>query len=137
LALQEKIVQGEKEEQFGELYERNKLTLIELEDRIHLLKTDYNEVLAKRQYYLARLESIKLQQKMNERQHNAAYIASQTFQRLDDRISDMEYESNALRDIRRSTQESFRHAGQSVQHVLEREMDKLKAKLEQEGWGRA
>ncbi|GAA3409531.1 PspA/IM30 family protein [Paenibacillus hodogayensis] len=135
MALQEKLIQEEKYEQFNALYEQSKLSIAELEDQLDQLKRDFDEVLGKRQYYMARLESVRLQQRMNESMRGGSYggISSRTFSRLDERISDMELESRTLRDVRQLGKE-LAHTGSAMQQALENELTQLRSKLEKEGW---
>jgi phage shock protein A len=137
LALQEKILHEEKAAQYSELYEQSKHSVIELEDQLAQLKADYQEVAAKRGYYQARIETVRLQQQMNARM--SGVTGSQTprmFARLEDKVSDMELEARTLRDVRRAGREALYTAGAAVQSALELELDKLKKKLDQEGWNR-
>ncbi|MDF2668566.1 MAG: PspA/IM30 family protein [Paenibacillus sp.] len=134
MALQEKLQHEEVYERYAALYEQSKLSIVELQDRLDELKRDFDEVLSKRHYYMARLQSVKLQQQMNARMSGMSEGAgSRAFSRLEERISDMEYEAKSLRDVRRVGQE-LTQAGAAVQQVLEREMQNLRKKLEKEGW---
>lgn len=133
MALQEKLLQEEKYEQYKELYDQSKQSIVELEEQIDQLKRDFDEVLSRRQYYMARLESVRLQKRMNESLQGSVGISGRTFHRLDERISDMELESRALRDVRNMGRE-LAHAGSEMQQALERELTQLRAKLEKEGW---
>jgi phage shock protein A len=137
LALQEKILHEEKAAQYGELYESSKQSVIELEDQLSQLKADYQEVAAKRGYYQARIETVRLQQQMNARL--SGVTGNQTprmFARLEDKVSDMELEAKTLRDVRRAGREALYSAGNAVQSALETELEKLKQKLDQEGWSK-
>lgn len=134
LALQEKLLQEEKYEQFKELYEQSKHSIVELEEQLEQMKRDFDEVLSKRQYYMARLESVRLQQRMNERlggMHPG--VNGRAFHRLEERISDLELEARTLRDVRRFGRE-LSQAGAAVQQALEHELQQLRQKLEKEGW---
>jgi len=137
LALQEKLLHEEKAGQYRELYEQSKQSLLELEDQLGQLKADYQEVAAKRGYYQARIETVRLQQQMNARLSGIS--GNQTprmFARLEDKVSDMELEARTLRDVRRAGREAMYSVGTAVQSALETELDKLKKKLDQEGWNR-
>lgn len=134
LALQDKIAHEQKSEQYRELYEQSKLALVELEDQLHALKADYTEIAAKRSYYQARLESIRLQRRMNE--HIGEMGRSSTprmFSRLEEKVSDLEYETRSLRDVRRLSKEVLYQAGSAVQQILEQELNNLRKKLAMEG----
>ncbi|MFK7697517.1 PspA/IM30 family protein [Paenibacillus sp. HJGM_3] len=134
LALQEKLQHEETYERYAGLYEQSKLSIIELEDRLAQMKKDFDEVLSKRHYYMTRLQSVRLQQQMNARMNGLSEGAgSRAFTRLEERISDMEYEARSLRDIRQLGRE-LSNAGVAVQQTLEREMHNLRQKLEKEGW---
>lgn len=134
LALQEKLQHEETYERYAGLYEQSKLSIVELEERLVQLKKDFDEVLSKRHYYMTRLQSVRLQQKMNARMSGMSEgTGSRAFNRLEERISDMEYEARSLRDVRQMGRE-LSNAGAAVQQVLEREMHNLRQKLEKEGW---
>lgn len=133
MALQEKLLQEEKYEQFKELYDQSKHSIVELEEQLDQLKRDFDEVLSKRQYYMARLESVRLQKRMNESMQGSLGINGRTFHRLEERISDMELETRSLRDVRQMGRE-LDHAGGAMQQALERELSQLRTKLEKEGW---
>ena len=133
LALQEKMLYEEKYNQYIGLYEQSRDALMELEEQLEHLKTEYQTVYSKRQYYYARMQTIQLQQRMNERagKMGGTQIPGM-FGRLEDRVSDLEYEARSLRDLRRGEQErnSLQH---SVSDLLERELAKLKKKLDNGG----
>ncbi|WP_454193717.1 PspA/IM30 family protein [Paenibacillus sp. Marseille-Q7038] len=133
LALQEKMLYEEKYNQYIGLYEQSRDALTELEEQLDHLKTEYQTVYSKRQYYYARMQTIQLQQRMNERagKMGGTQIPGM-FGRLEDRVSDMEYEARSLRELRRGEQErnSLQH---SVSDLLERELAKLKKKLDSGG----
>lgn len=135
MALQEKVIQEEKSEQYKMLYEQGQQAIIELEGQLQQYKADYQEVYSKRQFYVARLESVRLQQQMNERMAGKGPdVGANMFRRLEERISDLELEAKALRDVRSVGQEVFHQVGTTVQQTLEKELQKLKKKAEQEGW---
>lgn len=135
LALHEKMQYEEKSERYKALYEQSRESIIELEEQLQQLKSDYQEVADKRGYYLARLETARLQQRMNERMSSfGPQLGSRTFSRLEDRISDLELEARTLRDVRRMSHEALFRAGDSVRQAVERELDALRRKLDQEGW---
>lgn len=141
VALQDKAASEERATQYRDLYEQSKTSLIELEEQLRELRSEYQTVYDKREYYSARMESLRLQQRMNARYagqgiHNQGLgqQPSGMFRRLDDRITDMELEARSLRDIRRSGQEFLSEAGAVLQSAIEREMEQLKRKLQQEGW---
>lgn len=132
LALQEKILQEEKIQQYTELYEQSMRAIIELEDQVQLLKSEYQTVYDKRQYYAARMETVRLQQRMNQRMKSyGTHDVPRMFARLEDRVSDWELEAQSLRDLRRMGQEVAFQAGSSLKEVLDRELFRLQQKLEE------
>ncbi|MFH5181537.1 PspA/IM30 family protein [Paenibacillus sp. TAB 01] len=141
IALQEKLQQEERSVQYKALYDQSKLGLVELEEQLKQIRADFDEVAAKRSYYIARLESVRLQQRMNERLRSmdGGLGAGQPrmFDRLEDRVSDMEMAARALRDVRSRGRDALLYAGNAATSALENEMEKLKAKLQQEGWMRS
>jgi len=137
MALQEKLLQEEKSEQYRDLYEQAQRSVIELEDQLAELKSDYQEVYNKRQYYAARLESVRLQQRMNEHMRQGGFNAGdRLFNRLEEKVSDLEHEAKALRDIRRQGFDALDYSGAVMQQTLEKELEVLRNKLEQKGWVR-
>lgn len=134
LALQEKLIYEEKVEQYDELLATSREALKEVEEQLGELRMEYQTVYSKRQYYVARMETLRLQQKMNER--TGAYGGQDVpkmFNRLEDRLSDWELEAKSLRDIRKMGQEYLVQAGESVSSVLDRELARLKEKLNNSG----
>jgi phage shock protein A len=55
------------------------------------------------------------------------------FNRLEEKVSDLEFETRSLRDVRRMSKEVLYQAGSAVQHVLEQELNNLRKKLAAEG----
>jgi phage shock protein A len=137
LALQEKMLNEEKYEQYRELYEQGKSSILDLEHQLQQLKADVQEVLGKRQFYMARLESVRLQRRMNERMSSSsAYGSTRVFSRLEEKVMDLELETRSLRDVRGLGKEKWIQAGLEVKEAMEREMQHLKNKLAQEGWSK-
>ncbi|GAB7388294.1 PspA/IM30 family protein [Bacillaceae bacterium] len=134
LALQEKIWYEEKIEQYTALYEQSRQAAKELEAQIHLLKTEFQSVYEKRQYYAARMEGIRLQQRLQQRiafcgSHNVPRM----FEKLEDRISDWELEAQSLRELRRMGREMAVQPGSTSPWMLEQELNRLKQKLQENG----
>lgn len=133
IALQDKLLNVEKSEQYKGLYEQAKSNVLELEQELANLRAEFDEVLSKRQYYVDRMESIRIRQRMNERAHATGWRgADQAFRRLEDRISDMELETVTLRELRRVTEETIYKAGTALKEGLELELARLREKLEKE-----
>lgn len=130
IVLQEKLQAEEKSEQYRELYEQAKQSILELEEDLQQLKADYQEVVDKRSYYMARMESARLQQRLNARMGTGQHAAPRMFGRLEDRVSDMEMQARSLRDVRRMSSESYYPAGNPA---VDAELEALRNKLKQEG----
>jgi phage shock protein A len=131
IVLQEKLQAEEKSEQYRELYEQAKQSILDLDEQLQQLKADYKEVADKRSYYLARMESARLQQRMNTRmsgidQHSTPRI----FNRIEENVSDMEMQARSLRDVRRMSRESFYPAGNPA---VDAELELLRSRLNKEG----
>lgn len=134
IALMEKQSHEQRANQYKELYENSQASVTELEELLRELRSEYQTVYDKREYYVARMESLRLQQRMNERYGSLGGGQPENiFRRLDDRISDMEHEARSLRDIRRAGQEFASQASGAVQSMIEQELQQLKRKLEKEG----
>ncbi|GGG21251.1 PspA/IM30 family protein [Paenibacillus abyssi] len=140
LALQEKASHDQRAAQYKELYEQGRQSITDLEEQLRELRSEYQTVYDKREYYAARMESLRLQQRMNARYsggHGAGQGHAQQpegmFRRIDDRITDMELEAKSMRDLRRAGQQFLVQAGTSVQSLIESELQQLKRKLEKEG----
>jgi len=135
LALHEKAQHEERGAQYKELYDQTCQSLAELEEQLQQMREDYREVADKRSYYLARLESVRLQQRMNQMRGASGEFGRRSFQRLEERVTDMEFEARTLRDVRRMGQELYR-AGAGGSRAVEAELERLRRRLEQEGWKR-
>ncbi|MFC5702825.1 PspA/IM30 family protein [Cohnella faecalis] len=133
LALQDKVAQEERAARYQELYQQSQSELNELEQLLQELRNEYRSVYDRRQFYVARMESLKLQQRLNARFGPGQTDPSQMFRKIDDRISDIELETRSLRDLRRMGLETALHAGSFVQETIERELNLLKQKLKQGG----
>ncbi|MFF2481750.1 PspA/IM30 family protein [Paenibacillus sp. NPDC058071] len=138
IALHEKANAEERSAQYRNLYEQSQQNTMDLEDQLRQMRSEYQSVYDKREYYAARMESLRLQQRMNAR-YTGGYgeqgvQPGTMFRRLEDRISDMELEAKSFQDLRRMGREFASEAGNTVQSVIERELDQLKKKLAKEGW---
>ncbi len=128
LALQEKMLYEEKERQYLDLWNQSQETLKELGEQLNVLRNEYQTVYNKRQYYYARMETLRLQQRLNRRSGGYESDVPKMFDRLEDQMSSIEYETYSLRDIRKLGQEASRQIGE-VGSILEEEMARLKEKL--------
>lgn len=130
LALQEKMLYEEKLTQYADLYEQSRQSLQDLESQLNELKTEYQVVYSKRQYYFARMETLRLQQRMNQRMNGfGTQDVPKMFNRLEDRVSDMEWEARSLRELRKTGQDFVSQANST----LDEELSRLKQKLQDKG----
>jgi phage shock protein A len=131
IVLQEKLQAEEKSEQYHELYEQAKQSILDLDEELQQLKADYKEVAEKRGYFLARMESARLQQRLNARMSGVGQQSTpRIFNRLEESVSDMEMQARSLRDVRRMTRESYYAAGNPA---VDAELEALRNKLNKEG----
>lgn len=130
LALQDKVAHEERAVRYQQLYEQSRQELQDLEQLLQELRSEYRAVYDRRQFYVARMESLKLQQRLNARFGPGTADPANMFRKLDDRMTDAELEARSLRDLRRIGQESMLNIGTVVHDTIEREMQKLKQKLQ-------
>ncbi|MFC5469990.1 PspA/IM30 family protein [Cohnella suwonensis] len=133
LALQDKVVHEERAERYRTLYEQSNAELIDLEQLLQELRNEYRAVYDKRQFYVAKMESLRLQQRLNARYGPGQADTGNLFRKIDDKLTDIELETRSLRDLRRMGQEALVHAGETVKHTIDRELEQLKRKLQQGG----
>jgi len=136
IALHEKSSAEERSVQYRELYEQSRQHTVDLEEQLREMRSEYQSVYDKREYYAARMESIRLQQRLNHRfvSGDRDVQSGDVFRKLEDRISTMEHEAQSLRDVRRMGQGLVNELRDTVQSSIERELEQLKRKLEKEGW---
>ncbi|MOA43991.1 hypothetical protein D3C78_1662120 [compost metagenome] len=80
------------------------------------------------------METLRLQQRMNKRMNDyGMQDVPKMFNRLEDRVSDMEWEARSLRDLRKAGQDFANQAGSAIQSTLEEELSRLKQKLKARG----
>jgi phage shock protein A len=133
IVLQEKLQAEERSEQYKALYEQAQQSVLDLEEELQQLRAEYQEVAEKRSYYMARMEAARLQQRLNQRMSGPGYYgAPRAFDRLEERISDMELHARTLRDVRRMSREGAAYPGAGHPSV-DAELEALRKKLEQEG----
>ncbi|TXK82667.1 PspA/IM30 family protein [Paenibacillus sp. N3.4] len=130
IVLQEKLQAEEKSEQYRGLYEQAKQSILDLDEELQQLKADYKEVAEKRSYFLARMESARLQQRLHARSSVSQDASPRMFGRLEERVSDMELHARTLRDVRRMGRESYYGGGNPA---VDAELEALRNKLQQEG----
>ncbi|QJC51224.1 PspA/IM30 family protein [Paenibacillus albicereus] len=135
IALHEKASAEERSAQYRDLYEQSRLNMEDLEKTLQEMRSEYQIVYDKREYYSARMESLKLQQRMNSR-YSAAGAGGKPegmFRRLDDRISGLEHEARSLRDLRQGGPDFAAAERGAVNPKVELELEQLKRKLGQGG----
>jgi phage shock protein A len=129
-ALAEKALEEEKRDGYRTLYEQSQRSVDELEHRLAELKREYQEVYHKRQYYLARIETLRLQQRMHERTRSYASQGGAWFHRLEDRITDMELEARSLIEVRGGFADRTSQMLAYGEDKIEQALAQLKRKLE-------
>src|SRR5690606_7655743 len=110
---------------------------VDLEEQLTTLKQEYQIVYDKRQYYAARMETIRLQRRMNERlgfkgQENTAKMMS----RMDNRLNEYELENEALRQVRSQNSQynqTNNYFSASKNLEVEQQLEQLKKRLNKEG----
>jgi phage shock protein A len=131
IVLQEKMQAEEKSDQYRDLYEQAKQSILDLDEQLQQLKADYMEVAEKRSYYMARMESARLQQRLNARMSGVGHHSTpHIFNRIEENVSDMEMQARSLRDVRRMTRESYYPAGNPA---VDAELEALRSRLNKEG----
>ncbi|MCR8657772.1 PspA/IM30 family protein [Paenibacillus endoradicis] len=136
-ALSEKTMLVENANSYRGLYEQSSGSLIELEEQLRELRQEYQLVYDKRAYYVSRMESLRLQQRMNERMSfNNNNNPAQVMRKMDSRLSEMENESQSLREVRKNNGGIYGDPTVASRQSLavDREMEQLKKKLNGEGW---
>ncbi|MFD7523571.1 PspA/IM30 family protein [Paenibacillus chitinolyticus] len=130
LILHEKLQAEERSDQYRGLYEQAGQSAAELEEELQAMRADYQEVLDKRGYYMARMESARLQQRLNSRLgYGDGSSSPRMFYRMEEHVSDMEMEAHVLRDLRRTTREG---GSQNSNPALEKELEALRRKINRE-----
>ncbi|GKS11116.1 PspA/IM30 family protein [Paenibacillus chitinolyticus] len=130
LILHEKLQAEERSDQYRGLYEQAGQSAAELEEELQAMRADYQEVLDKRGYYMARMESARLQQRLNSRLgYGDGSSPPRMFYRMEEHVSDMEMQAHVLRDLRRTTREGG--SGNS-NPALEKELEALRRKINRE-----
>lgn len=134
--LTEKAMLTESSASYRELYNQAAQSLQEVEEQLNLLRQEYQIVYDKRQYYVARMETIRLQRRMNERLgFQSQENSNEMMRKMESRLSDMELENQALRQVRSgntpyNNQSSFT---QQKNWEVEQQLQQLKEKLNKEG----
>ncbi|MCY9593441.1 PspA/IM30 family protein [Paenibacillus chitinolyticus] len=130
LILHEKLQAEERSDQYRGLYEQAGQSAAELEEELQAMRADYQEVLDKRGYYMARMESARLQQRLNSRTgYGDGSSSPRMFYRMEEHVSDMEMQAHVLRDLRRTTREG---GSQNSNPALEKELEALRRKINRE-----
>jgi phage shock protein A len=136
LALQDKVMQESQAENYRKLYDQSKQELADLELLLQELRSEYRSVYDRRQFYVARMESLRLQQRLSAKFSLGSTDTSSMFRVIDDRLTDIEVETRSLRELRRAGHETG-NVDSYVQHTIEQELDSMKRRLQQGGSGNA
>ncbi|MFS0840513.1 PspA/IM30 family protein [Paenibacillus sp. UNC499MF] len=130
MILHEKLQAEERSDQYRGLYEQARQSAAELEEELQAMRADYQEVLDKRGYYMARMESARLQQRLNARLgYGDGSSSPRMFYRMEEHVSDMEMQAHVLRDLRRATREG---GSENPNPALEKELEALRRKINRE-----
>ncbi|OUM84331.1 MAG: hypothetical protein BAA01_04650 [Bacillus thermozeamaize] len=134
LAIQEKVHYEEKSRDYRVLCEESEKSLLEMENQLLELRMEYQELLEHRGYFQARLETVRLQQQMNQWTGKMGLRPDrQMFRRIEERISDLELESKAWREVRQMTRSAPVAASSTALQAVEEEVNRLRQRLSQEG----
>lgn len=133
IALQDKVIHEDRAARYRELYEQSRNELAELDQMLQDLRNEYRTVYDRRQFYVARMESLRLQQRFNSRFAPGHADPLHIFRKIDDRLTDIELETRSLRDLRRMGQEMVSQTGTLVKESIDHELEQLKRKLQQGG----
>jgi phage shock protein A len=130
MALQEKIAYSEKKIQYKKLYEQGKETMMELEEQWNHLQAEIQEGMEKRQYFHARLESLRIQKQMETRSSSFRTHSFSWMNRFESALNDLEIETSVFREMQghKSTRK-YEHPS----NALDVELEKLRAKIGREG----
>lgn len=132
LILLEKMQSEEKSERYRQLYEDGKQTILELEEQIRALKDELQELVDKRAFYEAKIESIRLQKQLNQVNR---FIEKQDYveqsRSIDRKFNELELQTNALREVRTDDSKTVSSLGSRLQSEVEIQFEALKKKLEQ------
>jgi len=134
--LNEKALIQETANNYRSLYQQSNDALIELEAQLRELRSEYQIVYDKRAYYVARMETIRLQRRLNERMSfNSSQQPGEMMRRMESRIQDMELETQALRQVRQTNSNYGQSLHSNIRSAeVDLELQQLKEKLNKEGW---
>lgn len=136
IALHDKVSQAEHADNYGRLYEQSRQELNDLERLLQELRSEYRSVYDRRQFYVARMESLRLQQRLNAKFGSAGPDTGRMFRTIDDRLTDIELENRSLRELRQASYPSgYADAGSRL--AIEQELDAMKRRLGQGGTNHA
>lgn len=130
MALQEQMQQQEKSERYRLLYEQIYPSVLELEQMLFQLQSEYQELLDQREYYVAKIRAAQLQRRWNEHTRRVSFD-SNPLRRLEDIVEDLEFETDAWRDLRR--EESRRKRDRTTSDKVEQQLEQLKQTIRSRG----
>lgn len=135
--LTEKTMLSESAASYRELYNQAAQSLQEVEEQLNILRQEYQTVYDKRQFYVAKMETIRLQRRMNERLgFQSQESSNEMMRKMENRLSDMELENQALRQVRSGNSNYHNQSSftQQKSWEVEQQLQQLKDKLNKEGW---
>ncbi|MBD2847172.1 PspA/IM30 family protein [Paenibacillus sp. IB182496] len=128
-ALSDKLTQEEIAAQYKALYEESAEQLTQLRERLQELHGTYQAAADRRQYYAARMETLRLQQSMPRRGTAAGADPARMFHRLEEQLGDRELETRALRELRSAQCAPHAPLSPEREAAAEQALQQLKQKL--------
>ncbi|WP_084213425.1 PspA/IM30 family protein [Thermicanus aegyptius] len=139
LVVEEKLQYEEQSRKYRDLYNESRASVEEVDQLLEQVRREIQEVAGKRQIYMARLETLRLKQRMNQhlRQFGGTRGPERGFERLEEKLQEMESEAAALWELRRSRGKeefSFRGFGaiDEVSNRWERSIESLGSRVDEE-----
>lgn len=137
MVLEEKLQYEEESRKYRDLYHESKSSLEEAELLLESVRREVQEVAAKRQIYMARLETLRLKQRMNQHMRGVggAKNPERSFERLEEKLMDLETEADALWELRgrEGRMTRFERSVERFGSKVEQELENLKRRLNEEG----
>ncbi len=131
-ALQDKKEHQEKADLMSAEYDKAKALSDNLRVKLDEMKTEYQKMKSKREMLIARADAAKVQQQVNHALSGFnSDSASRGFQRMEDRVSQMEAQAQASEELRHSQPSLDDEFKQLGDREVEDELAALKVKLAQ------
>ncbi|MBE3554221.1 MAG: PspA/IM30 family protein [Thermicanus sp.] len=139
LVIEEKLQYEEQSRKYRDLYNESRASLEEVDQLLEQVQREIQEVSGKRQIYMARMETLRLKRRMNQhlRQFGGTRGPERGFERLEEKLREMESEAAALWELRRSRgKEEFNFRGfgviDEVSNRWERSIGRLGSRVDEE-----